>query len=80
MLMVMSPVPLKIGFAMVPFTFTSSARSPSSCVMPGRNWRRKFTELRGSTTFAVNGVSSLSFLSAIIFGMSKGTLPVIWTG
>ena len=80
MLIVMSPEPLKTGFAIVPLMFTSSARSPSSWVMPGTNCRRKFTELRGITTLAVSGVSSLNFFSAIIFGMSNGILPVIWTG
>ena len=36
MLIVMSPEPLRTGLATVPLTLTSSARSPSSCVIAGK--------------------------------------------
>ena len=51
-LIVISPLPVKTGLAIVPRTSTSSAVSPSSSSTPGMNCRMKFTELRGNRIFA----------------------------
>ena len=60
------------GLPIVPLTSTSNPASPSNASRSGKNWRTKFTGLRGRRAFAVIGVSSGNFLARAIFGISNG--------
>ena len=75
--MVISPEPLKTGLAIVPLTLASSARSPSSWMMVGKNCRMKFTELRAILTDPTTGVFSSTFPASIIFETLNGRLASI---